>query len=63
MVKNLPRDLIKRKKKILDFNFVPILTVQLLKIGVQPLHGVIDYLPSPSDLDSIEGTKVDQMKK
>ena len=59
-------DLIKCiRKGTLDFNFVPILTGSAFKNkGVQPLlDGVIDYLPSPSDLDSIEGTKVGSDEK
>ena len=54
-------DLIKCiRKGTLAFNFVPILTGSAFKNkGVQPLlDAVIDYLPSPSDLGSIEGTKV-----
>ena len=48
------------RKGTLSFNFVPILTGSAFKNkGVQPLlDGVIDYLPSPSDLKIIEGTKV-----
>ena len=48
------------RKGTLSFNFVPILTGSAFKNkGVQPLlDAVIDYLPSPSDLKSIEGTKV-----
>ncbi len=48
------------RKGTLAFNFVPILTGSAFKNkGVQPLlDAVIDYLPSPSDLVSIEGTKV-----
>ena len=47
------------RKGTLSFNFVPILTGSAFKNkGVQPLlDAVIDYLPSPSDLKSIEGTK------
>ena len=59
-------DLIKCiRKGTLDFNFVPILTGSAFKNkGVKPLlDGVIDYLPSPSDLDSIEGTKVGSDEK
>ena len=54
-------DLIKCiRKGTLSFNFVPILTGSAFKNkGVQPLlDAVIDYLPSPNDLKSIEGTKV-----
>lgn len=54
-------DLIKCiRKGTLSFNFVPITTGSAFKNkGVQPLlDAVIDYLPSPSDLKSIEGTKV-----
>ena len=44
----------------LNFNFVPVLTGSAFKNkGVQPLlDAVIDYLPSPRDLKSIQGTKV-----
>ena len=44
----------------LNFNFVPVLTGSAFKNkGVQPLlDAVIDYLPSPKDLKSIQGTKV-----
>ena len=55
------KDLIKCVRKgTLSFEFVPILTGSAFKNkGVQPLlDAVIDYLPSPSDLKSIEGTKV-----
>ena len=54
-------DLIKCiRKGTLKFNFVPITTGSAFKNkGVQPLlDAVIDYLPSPSDLKSIDGTKV-----
>ena len=54
-------DLIKCiRKGTLSFNFVPITTGSAFKNkGVQPLlDAVIDYLPSPSDLKSIDGTKV-----
>ena len=59
-------DLIKCiRKGTLSFNFVPILTGSAFKNkGVQPLlDAVIDYLPSPSDLKSIEGTKVGSDEK
>ncbi len=59
-------DLIKCiRKGTLSFNFVPILTGSAFKNkGVQPLlDAVIDYLPSPSDLKSIEGTKVGSEEK
>ena len=59
-------DLIKCiRKGTLSFNFVPILTGSAFKNkGVQPLlDAVIDYLPSPSDLKSIEGTKVGSKDK
>ena len=48
------------RKGTLGFNFVPILTGSAFKNkGVQPLlDAVIDFLPSPNDLKSIEGTKV-----
>ncbi len=59
-------DLIKCVRRgTLSFNFVPILTGSAFKNkGVQPLlDAVIDYLPSPSDLKSIEGTKVGSEEK
>ena len=59
-------DLIKCiRKGTLAFNFVPILTGSAFKNkGVQPLlDAVIDYLPSPSDVSSIEGTKVGSEEK
>ena len=48
------------RKGTLDMSFVPVLCGSAFKNkGVQPLlDAVIDYLPSPSDLKSIEGTKV-----
>ena len=53
------------RKGTLSFDFVPILTGSAFKNkGVQPLlDAVIDYLPSPSDLSSIEGTKVGSEEK
>ena len=60
------QDLIKCVRKgTLSFNFVPILTGSAFKNkGVQPLlDAVIDYLPSPNDLKSIEGTKVGSEEK
>ena len=53
------------RKGTLSFNFVPILTGSAFKNkGVQPLlDAVIDYLPSPNDLKSIEGTKVQSKEK
>ena len=53
------------RKGTLSFNFVPILTGSAFKNkGVQPLlDAVIDYLPSPSDLVSIQGTKVGSDEK
>ena len=53
------------RKGTLSFNFVPILTGSAFKNkGVQPLlDAVIDYLPSPSDLKSIEGTKIGSEEK
>ena len=59
-------DLIKCiRKGTLSFNFVPILTGSAFKNkGVQPLlDAVIDYLPSPKDLGSIEATKVELRRK
>ena len=54
-------DLIKCiRKGTLGFNFVPITTGSAFKNkGVQPLlDAVIDYLPSPKDIGSIEATKI-----
>ena len=53
------------RKGCLSFNFVPVLTGSAFKNkGVQPLlDAVIDYLPSPSDLKSIDGTKVGSDEK
>ena len=59
-------DLIKCiRKGTLGFNFVPITTGSAFKNkGVQPLlDAVIDYLPSPKDLGSIEGTKLGSEEK
>ena len=60
------QDLIKCiRKGTLGFNFVPITTGSAFKNkGVQPLlDAVIDYLPSPQDLKSIEGTKLGSDEK
>ncbi len=48
------------RKGTLKFSFVPITTGSAFKNkGVQPLlDAVINYLPSPEDLGSIEGTKL-----
>ena len=48
------------RKGTLSFNFVPITTGSAFKNkGVQPLlDAVVDYLPSPMDIGSIEGTKL-----
>ena len=48
------------RKGTLGFNFVPIVTGSAFKNkGVQPLlDAVVDYLPSPMDIGSIEGTKL-----
>ena len=48
------------RKGTLNFNFVPITTGSAFKNkGVQPLlDAVINFLPSPKDLGSIEGTKL-----
>ena len=53
------------RKGTLGFNFVPITTGSAFKNkGVQPLlDAVIDYLPSPEDLKSIEGTKLGSDEK
>ena len=53
------------RKGTLGFNFVPITTGSAFKNkGVQPLlDAVIDYLPSPKDLGSIEGTKLGSEEK
>ena len=59
-------DLIKCiRKGTLGFNFVPILTGSAFKNkGVQPLlDAVIDYLPSPKDIGSIEATKLNSEEK
>ena len=59
-------DLIKCVRKgTLNFNFVPILTGSAFKNkGVQPLlDAVVNFLPSPKDLGSIEGTKVGSDEK
>ena len=57
-------DLIKCMRT-LNFNFVPILTGSAFKNkGVQPLlDAVIDYLPSPKDIGSIEATKLNSEEK
>ena len=53
------------RKGTLGFSFVPITTGSAFKNkGVQPLlDAVIDYLPSPKDLGSIEGTKLGSEEK
>ena len=59
-------DLIKCiRKGTLSFNFVPILTGSAFKNkGVQPLlDAVIDYLPSPKDIGTIEATKLNSEEK
>ena len=47
------------RKGCLKFDFVPVLTGSAFKNkGVQPLlDAVVDFLPSPKDLNSIKGTK------
>ena len=47
------------RKGCLSFSFVPVLTGSAFKNkGVQPLlDAVVDYLPSPVDIGSIQGTK------
>ena len=59
-------DLIKCiRKGTLGFSFVPITTGSAFKNkGVQPLlDAVIDYLPSPKDIGSIEATKLNSEEK
>ena len=59
-------DLIKCiRKGTLGFSFVPITTGSAFKNkGVQPLlDAVIDYLPSPKDIGSIEATKLNSEDK
>ncbi|MAC45159.1 MAG: elongation factor G, partial [Pelagibacteraceae bacterium] len=59
-------DLIKCiRKGTLAFSFVPITTGSAFKNkGVQPLlDAVIDYLPSPRDIGSIEATKLNSEEK
>ena len=53
------------RKGTLGFNFVPITTGSAFKNkGVQPLlDAVVDYLPSPMDIGSIEGTNLEQKIK
>ncbi len=54
-------DLIKCiRKGTLNFSFVPVLTGSAFKNkGVQPLlDAVVNYLPSPVDINSIKGTKL-----
>ena len=53
------------RKGTLGFNFVPIVTGSAFKNkGVQPLlDAVVDFLPSPTDLGSIEGTKLGSEEK
>ena len=55
-------DLIKCiRKGTLNFSFVPVMTGSAFKNkGVQPLlDAVVNYLPSPVDIGSIKGTKLD----
>jgi elongation factor G len=49
------------RKGTLNFSFVPVLTGSAFKNkGVQPmLDAVVDYLPSPLDVPSIKGVKLD----
>ena len=49
------------RKGTLSFSFVPVLTGSAFKNkGVQPLlDAVVNYLPSPVDIGSIKGTKLD----
>ena len=53
------------RKGTLSFSFVPIITGSAFKNkGVQPLlDSVIDYLPSPKDIGSIEATKINSEDK
>ena len=53
------------RKGTLGFNFVPIITGSAFKNkGVQPLlDAVVDYLPSPMDIGSIEGTPLGTEEK
>ena len=53
------------RKGTLAFSFVPITTGSAFKNkGVQPLlDAVIDYLPSPKDIGSIEATKLNSEEK
>ena len=53
------------RKGTLGFSFVPITTGSAFKNkGVQPLlDAVIDYLPSPKDIGSIEATKLNSEEK
>ena len=53
------------RKGCLNFNFVPVLTGSAFKNkGVQLLlDAVVNYLPSPSDLGSIDGTKLNSDEK
>ncbi len=53
------------RKGTLGFNFVPITTGSAFKNkGVQPLlDAVVDYLPSPMDIGSIEGTPLGTEEK
>jgi elongation factor G len=53
------------RKGTLSFSFVPITTGSAFKNkGVQPLlDAVIDYLPSPKDIGSIEATKINSEDK
>ncbi len=53
------------RKGTLGFNFVPITTGSAFKNkGVQPLlDAVVDYLPSPMDIGSIEATKLNSEDK
>ena len=53
------------RKGCLNFNFVPVLTGSAFKNkGVQLLlDAVVNFLPSPSDLGSIDGTKLNSDEK
>ncbi len=53
------------RKAVIDYQLVPVYAGSSLKnTGVQPLlDAVVEYLPSPQDIDHIEGTKPDSEEK